>query len=111
MRSPVPAFHGGGVDWRIDLQAESGLRHTARLLHSGDWTNATLALRSATPASAPSTFVFEGTLFAAQGDTPLRLEIVRVDCKDDAGTTRMQTVVVTVRGAAPLHGCGEITPY
>ena len=110
-RSPVPAFHGSGADWRLDLRSDRGARYTARLLRSGSWTNVTLVLRSATPTEHPSEFDFDGTLFAAHGDTPLRVRIVRADCKDAGGVVRMQTVNIVVTGAATLGGCGEITPY
>ena len=110
-RSPVPAFHGSGADWKLDLKADSGTRYTARLLRSGSWTNATLVLRSAAPAEHPNDFDFDGTLFATHGDTPLRVRIVHADCKDAGGVVRMQTVNIVVTGAATLSGCGEITPY
>jgi hypothetical protein len=110
-RSPVPAFHGGGDGWRFDIQADTAVRHTAKLLYAGASTNATLVLRQATPAADPHAFEFEGTLFTARGDTPLRVHIRREDCKDAAGILRMQTVEVAVQGVVRLRGCGEITPY
>ncbi|MBS0456902.1 MAG: hypothetical protein JSS44_06175 [Proteobacteria bacterium] len=109
-RSPVPAFHGGGSNWRIDLQADGGVRHTARLQHAGVSTNATLVLRSATPASDPTRFTFDGTLFAKRGDTPMHIDIESADCRDGAGVVHRQSVVVAVQASAPLSGCGDVTP-
>lgn len=109
-RSPIPAFHGGGEGWRIDLKADRGMRHTARLFRDGRWLNATLMLRSATPTDDPTAFAFEGTVFAPAGDTPMQLEIDRADCSGRS-LSRPDAVRLRVRGNVPLQGCGQITPY
>ncbi|MBS0461627.1 MAG: hypothetical protein JSS41_04040 [Proteobacteria bacterium] len=110
-RSPIPAFHGGGSNWRIDLQADGGVRHTARIFRDGHWLNATLMLRAATPTDDPNAFAFDGTLFAPGGDTPLRVDITRDDCKGREGAAHPDAVRVSVQGSALLEGCGQVTPY
>ncbi len=110
-RSPAPDMRASGEGWRIDLKADQGLRYTARLQRSGASLNATLMLRAATPAVDPSHLIFDGTLFAPGADTPLRLDITRENCRVGHGKVQTHTIVVSVQGAAPLHGCGENTSY
>ncbi|MBS0194477.1 MAG: hypothetical protein JSR34_09535 [Proteobacteria bacterium] len=109
--SPVPAFHGTGVNWKIDLQADRGARHEARLYESGHWTNANLVLDRGAPGDAASQFDFHGTWYLPAGDTPLQVQMQRGACRDVSGRRRAWSVRVVAADVAELHGCGEIAPH
>ncbi|MBS0213069.1 MAG: hypothetical protein JSR26_07825 [Proteobacteria bacterium] len=107
----VPAFHGAGANWKIDLQADEGARHVGQLRRAGHASNVTLVLRRAAPQADPAVFEFDGTVFLPAGDTPLQVKITRTSCAGQGSSQGAWTVFVDQAGAPSLRGCGDITPH
>ena len=106
--SPVPAFEGGGVDWRISIHAVGGMRHDVQLRWGGTAHNAGGTVRYLPAETAPGRHRLDGTLYGADGDHAMRITLQRGDCTGAGGGAHPYGVAVAVDGMAPLRGCGEL---
>ena len=106
--SPVPAFQGGGGDWRISIRAVGGLRHDVQLRWGGTTHGAGGTARYLPAEAAPGTHRLDGTLYGADGDRAMRITLRRGDCAGAGGRVQPYSVAVAVDGMAPLQGCGEL---
>jgi hypothetical protein len=106
--SPVPAFQGGGGDWRISIRAVGGLRHDVQLRWGGTAHSAGGTGRYLPAEAAPGRHRLDGTLYRADGDRAMRITLQRGDCTGAGGRVQPYSVAVAVDGMAPLQGCGEL---
>ena len=106
--SPVPAFQGGGGDWRISIHAVGGMRHDVQLRWNGSAHSAGGTARYLPAEAAPGTHRLDGTLYGADGDRGMRITLQRGDCTGANGRVHPYSVVVAVDGMAPLQGCGDL---
>jgi hypothetical protein len=106
--SPVPAFQGGGGDWRISIRAIGGMRHDVQLRWGGTTHGAGGTARYLPAEAAPGRHRLDGTLYGADGDRAMRITLQRGDCTGAGGRVQPYSVAVAVDGMAPLQGCGEL---
>ena len=106
--SPVPAFQGGGGDWRISIRAVGGMRHDVQLRWGGTTHGAGGTARYLPAEAAPGRHRLDGTLYGADGDRAMRITLQRGDCTGAGGRVQPYSVAVAVDGMAPLQGCGEL---
>ena len=106
--SPVPAFQGGGGDWRISIRAVGGMRHDVQLRWGGIAHSAGGTARYLPAEAAPGRHRLDGTLYGADGDRAMRITLQRGDCTGAGGRVQPYSVAVAVDGMAPLQGCGEL---
>ena len=106
--SPVPAFQGGGGDWRISIRAVGGMRHDVQLRWGGTAQSAGGTARYLPAEAAPGRHRLDGTLYGADGDRAMRITLQRGDCTGAGGRVQPYSVAVAVDGMEPLQGCGEL---
>jgi hypothetical protein len=106
--SPVPAFQGGGGDWRISIRAVGGMRHDVQLRWGGTAHGAGGTARYLPAEGAPGRHRLDGTLYGADGDRAMHITLRRGDCSGAGGRVQPYSVAVAVDGLALLQGCGEL---
>jgi hypothetical protein len=106
--SPVPAFQGGGGDWRIAIQATGGMRHSVQLRWGGTAHAAAGTARYLPAEATPGRHRLDGTLYGDNGDRAMHITLQRGDCTGATGRVHPYGVEVAVDGMAPLRGCGEL---
>ena len=106
--SPVPAFQGGGGDWRISIHAVGGMRHDVQLRWGGTAHSTGGTARYLPAEAAPGRHQLNGTLYGADGDRAMRITLQRGDCTGANGRAHPYSVAVAVDGMAPLQGCGDL---
>jgi hypothetical protein len=105
--SPIPFFHGGDAQWRIEIQSVGDLRHDVTLHQGPASMRGTLTYRPIPGTGDDGPFDLDGALYAPQGDAPMHVHLGREPCLDDAGAHGWK-VQVYVDGQAPRDGCGDI---
>lgn len=106
--SPIPFFHGGDAQWRIEIQSVGDLRHDVTL-HQGDASmRGTLTFRPIPGTGERGPFDLDGALYAPQGDAVMHVHLAHDACLDEAGAHGWK-IQVYVDGQAPRAGCGDIT--
>ena len=105
--SPVPFFHGGDAQWRIEIQSVGDLRHDVTLHQGTASMQGTLRYRPIPGTGENGPFDLDGALYAPQGDSPMHVHLAHEACIDDAGAHGWK-IQVYVDGQAPRDGCGDI---
>jgi len=105
--SPIPAFTGGGADWRITFTSGGQGDLDATLTVDGQRSKGVLRYRGQ-PADAPSSRV---VLAGELGALPATVVIQREACRNEHGVDTRASVRVSVRGQLPRHGCGYIAVH
>lgn len=111
--SPVPAFKGFGKHWTIDVQAAGEMNHKVELSWNGGAEKASGTARYyGHPDDVRSALiVLSGEVSIGNGAKPVKIEIIRRECSDDAGNKHEQSVKVHVEGMDTLSGCGDLAVY